>query len=199
MGENFNRSIVIVEGDVYNAYSKLNDNSKIGAFGSLVTKYGVSVIHSKNKDYTAFLILSILKHANMTIDFSKIFRPRASFEDREIGALSCAEGIGGNLAEKVIKYFRIRDVANIRDPDIISNNIHGMGSKKAKNLINLFSGFEEDPNFLSDIDITTFKWYLDIILGHYAKREIDDYTDKRDKMVRILNKYFELKPTIRFK
>lgn len=205
MGENFNRSVIIVEGDIYNSYSRLNDNSKIGAFGSLVTKYGTSIIHSKDKEYTAFLILSILKHANMTIDFSKIFRPSANIEDRELGALSCAKGIGGGLAKKIVKHFRLRDVANIRDPKIISDKIYGMGSTKATNLINLFSGFEEDPDFLSDIDVLTFKWYLDILLNYIGDSKVkgkngkeDKYSDEKSQMFKILSKYFDIKPTIRF-
>lgn len=198
MAENFDRAVIIIEGDIYKSYSKLNDNSKVGALGALITKYGVSVINTKNKDYTAFFILSILKHANMTIDFSKIFRPRANMEDREIGALSCAKGIGGGLAKKVLKYFRIRDVANIRDPKIIFDKVHGIGSTKAENLINLFAGFEQDPNFLTDIDVLTFEWYLKIVLNNYHDPIKDDFSKERNKMIKILKEYFDIKPTIRF-
>jgi ERCC4-type nuclease len=196
MGENFNRSVVIVEGNIYDSYSNLHDNSKVGALGSLIVKYGTSIIHSKNKEYTAYLILSILKHANMTIDFSKIFRPKATMGDREIGALSCAEGIGGGLAEKVIKYFRLRDIANIRDPSIISDKVHGMGKTKATNLINLFSGFE-DSDFISGIDILNFEWFIIRALEYYFQHIKDDYTGEWIKIIKVIAKYFKIKPGIK--
>ena len=165
MHANFDRVVVIVVGSLDKVYSKIQDHSKIGALGALVTKFGTSVIQAKNREWAAYLIISILKHANTTIDMTKIFKPKATSEDRELGAISCAEGWGIKLAREAVKNFRIRDISNIEDPTIISSKIRNVGSKKAQNLINLFSG-NEDKNFVTPVDVMVFERYLRLILNN---------------------------------
>ena len=164
MHVNFDRVVVIVVGSLDKIHSKMEDHSKIGALGALVTKFGTSLIHVVDREWAAYLIISILKHASTTIDMTKIFKPKATSEDRELGAISCAEGWGIKLAGEAVKHFRIRDLANIENPKIISSKIKNVGLIKAQNLINLFSGFEEET-FITETDVMVFRKYLRLVLN----------------------------------
>jgi len=163
MHTNFNRVIVILEGDISRVRSKLQDHSKLGTLGSIITKYGTSIVHTINMEWSAYMIISILKHAQTTIDLTQIFKPKASNLDRELGAISCADGWGSKLAKEAIKQYRIRDIANMDDPIWLSSKIKMVGERKALNLINLFRGFESD-DFITNIDCEVFKKYLSLIL-----------------------------------
>ena len=163
MHVNFDRVVVIVIGNLDEVYSKMPDHSKIGALGALVTKFGISVIQAVNREWAAYLIISILKHARTTIDMTKIFKPKATSEDRELGAISCAEGWGIKLAREAVKYFRIRDISNIDNPITLSSKIRNVGKIKAQNLINLFSG-NEGEDFITYVDVMIFEKYLRMIL-----------------------------------
>lgn len=165
MHANFDRVVVIIVGSLDKVYSRIEDHSKLGALGALVTKFGTSVMHVVNREWAAYLIISILRHANTTIDMTKIFKPKATSEDRELGAISCAKGWGIKLAREAVKNFRIRDIANIEDPTIIASKIRNVGPKKAQTLINLFSG-NEDKNFVTPVDIMVFERYLRLILNN---------------------------------
>lgn len=165
MHTNFDRVVVIIVGNLDKIYSKMEDHSKLGALGALVTKFGTSVIHVVNREWAAFLIISILKHARTTIDMTKIFKPKATSEDRELGAISCAKGWGIKLAREAVKNFRIRDIANIEDPQLIASKIRNVGTTKAQNLINLFSG-NEDKTFITPVDVMVFEKYLQLILSN---------------------------------
>lgn len=180
MHANFDRVVVIVVGNLDEVYSRIEDHSKLGALGALVTKFGTSVIQVVNREWAAYLIISILRHASTTIDMTKIFKPKATSEDRELGAISCAEGWGIKLAKEAVKNFRIRDLANIEDPTIISSKIKNVGSKKAQNLINLFSGFEGE-NFITDTDIMVFERYLRLVLNN--NNIIKKFVNKLKKLV----------------
>lgn len=165
MHTHFDRVVVMIIGGLDEVYSKMEDHSKLGVLGSLITKYGTSVVNVANREWAAYLIITILKHATTTIDMTKIFKPKATHKDREIGAISCAEGWGLKLSKEAVKYFRLRDLANINDPKILSSKIKNVGVEKASKLINLFRGFE-DESFITEVDVLLFKSYLEMILDN---------------------------------
>ncbi len=186
----FSRVIILIEGDINNVFSQMSTESKLGALGSLMTKYGVSIYHSANKEESAYMIVSILKHSTGTIDFTKLYKPIASTDDREIGAISCAEGWGYNLSKKARKYYTIRDISNIRDPTIVSNRISGVGPTKSESLVKLFTG--GNVNRISEIDMLNFKWYLSKMYKYVKtgkslyKKELEGMLKEFNRMKRVL-------------
>ncbi len=190
MNENFDRNIILIEGNISDVYSQLNDNSKIGTLTAAIVKYGISIVPVPDKDWSTYFILSILKHSGEKIDLTKLFRLKISDNEREIGAISCAKGWGFTLAKEICKYYRIRDLANIRDLNLISSKIKGVGAKKAQNLIDLFSGFEKDKYFMTEVDILNFKKYINLIIEYKNKKINVGYSKiYYDQMIDILKKY----------
>ena len=61
---------VIIEGDIYDVYSKFHDHSKIGALASIIRKYKVNVFFVPDQKLFAYAILQMMKQSTSTIDFS---------------------------------------------------------------------------------------------------------------------------------
>jgi len=188
MSKVFDLTIIIIVGDIMEIKSKINDNSKWGAIASLITKFGASLFMCPDNEVFVYTILNIFKKCQTTIDLSKIRRPKISKIGREIGAISCAKGIGSKNAKLILKHFRIKDLANINDPKIISDKIKFIGPKKATNIINLFQGYE-DPDFLTDIDVMLFEKYLKLAIGNYINPQSGSNKEQLDSMSKILKKY----------
>jgi len=183
MHHNFDRVVVMVEGDLDQVYSRFENHSKLGALGAIVTKYGTSIIQTKNKEWSAYLIISILKHSRYTIDLSKIFKPKATKEDRKVGVISCAKGIGDKLSKDIAKQFSLRDIAIISildKPNLISKKIDGIGKGKAQNITNLFA----TQNSINKFDVLLFNEYLELILNHRENNNGNRYVRYLDILLK---------------
>ncbi|KKM93954.1 hypothetical protein LCGC14_1203240 [marine sediment metagenome] len=191
MSKVFDLTIVIVIGDIMKIKSKINNNSKWGAVASLITKFGASLFMCPDDEVFAYTILNIFKKCQTSIDLSKIRRPKILKIGRELGAISCAKGIGSGNAKMILKHFRIKDLANIDNPEIISDKIKFIGIKKATNIINLFQGYE-DPDFLSDIDVMVFEKYLKLAINNYLNPQSGSNEKQLDNMTKILKEYIDM-------
>lgn len=188
MSNAFDLVVVIIVGDITKVRSKIHENSKWGAVAATITKYGASLFMCPDNETFAYTILNIFKKCQTTVDLSKIRRPKISKMGREIGAISCAEGIGGKVAKLFLKHYRIRDLANIDDPKLIADKIKSIGTKRATNVINLFQGYE-GKDFLTDIDVMVFEKYLDLAVDNYLNPQSGPNKEQLDKMTDLLELY----------
>lgn len=159
MMESFDIGIFIIIGNISRSFMSGGNNSKWGAVASLVTKFGINILVVPTEEVFAYTVLQIFKQCQTEVDLAKIRKPQISELGREVGAVSCANRVGGKLAEKVLKVFKIKDLAKIQNPKMISDKVKGIGLNKAKNILDLFQGYE-DKDIFTNADIFLLKHYL---------------------------------------
>lgn len=190
MKEFFDVAVIIIVGDISKAYIKSNiENGKWGALAALVTKYAINVLHVSTEEVFAYTVLQIFKQCQTEVNLSKIRKPQISHLGREIGAVSCAKGVGDASAERVLQKFKIRDLAKIKDPKIIADKIERVGLGKAKNIINLFQGFK-DRFILTDADIGQLKYYIEKVKRFNKTKKCNRRNLKQLKIMTELLKSF---------
>lgn len=138
--EEVDNVIIIIIGDIKEILGSrnLNPSSYYGAVASMVTKYQCRLLPVPD-DFSAIMqAFYCFKHADLVPHVGLIKRLDISVQERQIAAISCIEGIGRGLAEKILIVFPIGKLALIKDPKIIAKVIDGVGLGKAKKIIQFF-------------------------------------------------------------
>lgn len=166
MKENFDNSIIMTYNSYYSIKSSININSVNGAIASLFSKYGCSIIHTRDINSLVYTSLSILKKATEDVKLkSPMKKLRVSKEEREIAMLSCIEGIGRSVAISLLENYTIGELALIDDWKVLTN-IYGVGKSKAKSVVNMFgNNNNKKQDYVTKI------------------RKLHDYIDKQNKKI----------------
>ncbi len=108
--ENYEKPIIIIEGNIWNVtkYLNININCILGALTSLISKFNISTLFSKDKKTTAYYIYEIAKmEQEQEKRGLKTQQAKKNLTVRElqIQLLSSLPGIGYKRAEKILEEF----------------------------------------------------------------------------------------------
>lgn len=140
--ENYERPVIIVEGI---SDRKINDNALKATIASLIGKFNVSFVNTKNPLDTAKMIYWLAKKEqediNQTLGFKQGKKPKEMKRLQEF-VLSSIPGISNVLARRLLENFgNIENVVNATEMEL--SKVRGVGKKLAirvkKLLINKYS------------------------------------------------------------
>lgn len=131
--------IFILVGDVKDTLkdSKFNPNAYYGTLGAICTKYQCSVLVVPDDNAAVLQAFYCFKHADLIPSLGLRMNLIISREERQIAAITCIQGIGRELAIRILIKYPISKLAQIKDPKILME-IKGVGEGKAKKIINFF-------------------------------------------------------------
>lgn len=132
---NFERAVVLIEGDVYSTRLPIPREAIDGALSVLVTVEGVSVLYVRNPSACADLIFRMAKHAQQGLDHEVAFR-RGKVAPGKEEALFCIEGVvgvGPATARRLLVRFRsIHAFMNASKQELMA--VSGIGATKAERI-----------------------------------------------------------------
>lgn len=144
---NFERPLMLIEGDVYSTRSAITREAIDGALSFLVCMAGISVLYVRNPQASADLIYRMAKHAQQGLGYEVAFR-RGKVAPGKQEALFCIEGVvgvGPSTAQKILGHFRsVHAFMNASVQELMA--VPGIGQKKAERI------FESIRWQLSDSD-----------------------------------------------
>ncbi len=136
--ENYERPVVIVEGF---SDREINDNALKATIASLITKFNVSFVNTKNPLDTAKMIHWLAKKeqedVRQTLGFKQGKKPKEMRKLQEF-ILSSIPGISKVLASRLLERFgSIEQVVNT--PEMELSKVKGVGKKLANKVKKLFT------------------------------------------------------------
>jgi len=121
MREKYEKPIVIVEGNLWKVdkYMNININCVLGALISLVVKFNVTVLFSKDKPMTAYLIYDLAKMEQEKEKRgikTQSGKKSLTLRELQVQFLASLPGIGVKRAEKILEEFKTPQnaLANVR-------------------------------------------------------------------------------------
>jgi len=130
--DNFDRPIIIIEGDYHNG--RVHPNATRGAIASLTTDFGIPVINVPDSDEAAFLIIAYARREQ-----SELNRPitysakRKGLTDKQLqeSIIGSFPNFGPQIAKNLLKHFKtIKRVVNAGEEHLIK--VDKVGKIKAK-------------------------------------------------------------------
>jgi len=138
--EAYEKSILIVEGDLYSLFDERGFKQYLGALASIIIDFDTPVIFTRNKVETAYMLRSIwvrmVKEEKQTI---VRFKPKIISEDeRKMFILQGFPDVGPKLAERILEKFgTLRNFFNASISQLMS--IEGIGERKAEEIYKLIN------------------------------------------------------------
>lgn len=137
----YENKIIIIQGeqDIY-SIRRIHANAIRGALASLLLNFGISVIHSKDAEDTAQLLIALAKREQE--DNAKKFVMHSSkpltLKQQQEFVVSSFPGIANTLNLPLLKYFgSLKDIVNADEKDL--TKVELIGKIKAKKLFELFN------------------------------------------------------------
>lgn len=135
--EGYEKSILIIEGDIYKAMKNRNihRNAIIGSYISTILDVNVYILNTRNEEETAEVIKRIALHKPKPIRPSTIVRkPKLSaVVEWQMYILQCFPHIGPKFAQKILETFgSIHNFCNASLHELL--HIEGLGEKRAGEL-----------------------------------------------------------------
>ncbi|MGV8085782.1 MAG: ERCC4 domain-containing protein [Candidatus Bilamarchaeum sp.] len=145
--QNYERVVVIVEGT--NDEGRISRSALLGAYATVMSDYGASLIFTKNMEATAELVYNIAKHEQLAKkNPMRIYAKRKALTTSQAARaiVETLPNVGPKLAKKLISHFgSAAAVFSASEKEL--TQIEGVGQKKARSirltLDYLYSG-EED-------------------------------------------------------
>jgi len=137
MNLNFERSVFMIDGDIYSTRVPIAKEAIEGAVSFLVCVEGASVLYVRNPATTADLLFRLAKQAQKNLGFDMAFqRAKVSSGRQEaVFMLESVSGIGPSTAPKALDQFRsVFNFVNATVQQLM--NIPGIGQKKAERIYN---------------------------------------------------------------
>ena len=135
LSENFERPIIIVEGNGLFDLPGIHPNALLGALASLILDYGVTIISTQDAGETARFITALAKKFDKN---KKSFslrpgkKPR-TLEEQKKFVLQGFPDIGSELSERILKKFKtLKNFFNADKKQMIE--IKGIGKNKAEKI-----------------------------------------------------------------
>ncbi len=121
MREKYEKPIIIVEGNLWKVdkYMNMNINCVLGALISLIVKFNITVLFSKDKPMTAYLIYDLAKMEQEKEKRgikTQTGKKSLTIRELQIQFLASLPGIGIKRAEKILEEFKTPQnaLANVR-------------------------------------------------------------------------------------
>lgn len=132
---NFERPVILIEGDVYSTRSAISREAIDGALSFLVCVEGISVLYVRNPTACADLLYRMAKHSQQGLGYEVAFR-RGKVAPGKQEALFCIEGVvgvGPSTAQKALDHFRsVHAFMNASVQELMA--VPGIGQKKAERI-----------------------------------------------------------------
>lgn len=132
---NFERSVFLVEGDIYSTRAVIAREAIDGALSFLVCVKGASILYVRNPMATADLIYRLAKQAQKNLGFEISFQRAKVAPGRQeaLFTLESVAGIGPSTAPKALEQFRsVYKFVNASVQQLMA--ISGIGQKKAERI-----------------------------------------------------------------
>ncbi len=146
---NYERVVILVEG--VSDEARVSRNALLGAYASIISDFGASLMFTRDKDGTADLIFHLAKHEQLSRKQSmRIYAKRRTFTPSQT-ARSIVESlpmVGPKSAKALLKHFgTVEALAKAQERDIAA--VPGIGKKKAKVIRSIlaYEYSEEDDRF----------------------------------------------------
>jgi len=121
MREKYEKPIIIVEGNLWKVdkYMNININCVLGALISLVVKFNITVLFSRDKSMTAYLIYDLAKMEQEKEKRglkTQTGKKNLTIRELQVQFLASLPGIGVKRAEKILEEFKTPQnaLANVR-------------------------------------------------------------------------------------
>lgn len=134
---NFDRSVFMIDGDIYSTRVPIAREAIEGAVAFLICVEGASVLYVRNPSTTADQLFRLAKQAQKNLGFEMAFqRAKVTNErDEALFTLESVSGIGPSTAPKALEHFRsIFAFVNAGVQQLMG--IPGIGQKKAERIYN---------------------------------------------------------------
>lgn len=145
MNLNFERSVFMIDGDIYSTRVPIAREAIEGAVSFLICVEGASVLYVRNPVTTADLLFRLAKQAQKNLGYEMAFQRAkvASGRQEALFTLESVSGIGPNTALKALDHFRsVFAFVNASVQQLMS--IPGIGQKKAERIFNSLRWEEHD-------------------------------------------------------
>jgi len=132
--ENFDKPIILVEGDYY--AGGMNENAIKATLASIILNYEIPVIMTKDEKETARTILWLAKREQITSGIEVGIKGRKkpkTFKDLQEHVISGLPGVSVILSKRILRKFKtIKSLANATEKELVE--VDGVGKALAKRL-----------------------------------------------------------------
>ena len=148
--EEYQKPLIIVEGNIEKACARISRNAFFGALASLLVDYSMPVIFTKNCAETAQLIASIARRerAEGRMPRLRVDKKKMNIDERIRYVVEGLPNISSIMAERLLQRFgTVRAIANASEGELKS--VRGIGDKTAKEILRVLTtkyGDEEDES-----------------------------------------------------
>ncbi|MBT3298086.1 DEAD/DEAH box helicase [archaeon] len=138
--ENFEKSIVIVEGeeDIY-AVRNIHANAIRGAIASIVLGYNIPIIYTRDPEDTIAMLIIMAKREQQpdSKEFSMHTSKPLSMKEQQEYLISALPGVGLGMARLLLKELgSVKKLVNCNEENLVK--IKGVGKKTSERIVNLF-------------------------------------------------------------
>lgn len=148
---NFERSVFLIEGDIYSTRAAIARDAIDGALSFLVCVEGASILYMRNPLATADLIYRLAKQAQKNLGVEQSFQRAKVAPGRQqaLFTLESVSGIGPSTAPKALDHFRsVLNFVNASPEQLVA--IPGIGQTKAERIYKGLRWEEPSPNQSAD-------------------------------------------------
>jgi len=136
---NYPRVIIIVEGETHEP--RLQKESLLGAYASIITDFGAALFFTRNMEKTAELVYAIAKHEQLAKKQPmRIYAKRKTLTlaQTQRAVIETLPMVGPKLAKALLEYFgNIENIMQASERDLLE--VEGMGKKRTKVIHNVLS------------------------------------------------------------
>ena len=136
LSENFNKPLMILEGDIEQLFSlrQINKNAIYGALASLTLDWKIPFLISSGSAETAEILNAIARREQLeqkkAVSIRGESKPK-SFQEMQEFFIEGLPAVGPNLAKRLLEHFKTpKAIANASEEDL--TKVEGLGDKKAK-------------------------------------------------------------------
>ncbi len=134
MREQFERSIIIVEGESFE--ERVKRVALLGALAALMVDYGIPVMFTRGVEGTAEFLFAVAKREQLgekkEIRLLGERKARTLAEQQQL-IIECLPGVGPKRAKDLLRYFySVENVVNATETELLE--LEGMGEKRAKDI-----------------------------------------------------------------
>ncbi len=129
---NYERVVIIVEGLVDE--ERLSRSSLLGAYATIISDFGASLVFTRDKEATAEIVFSLAKHEQLAKKVPmRIYARKRTFTPSQTSRsiVEMLPTVGPKLAKSLLKHFgSVEMIAHATERDIAA--VQGVGKKRAQ-------------------------------------------------------------------
>lgn len=136
LSENFERPVMVLEGDELYSKREIHPNAIRGALASIVIDYCIPIIPTENVKMTAKLLNMIARREQSGKEKEisvRGCRKAFTLNDKQRYVIEGLPGVSAVLAKRLLEHFKtVEGVLNAREKEL--QDIHGIGKEKSKEI-----------------------------------------------------------------